>query len=405
MAEAKSTLAFGRAAVSFQVHESDFLVLVSDNMSTFESMAFRLPTTSDLEEYLNKVVRVKAAYRDDENKIVCYNRPAVLPWADFKTLEDTGCLRKLWGMASQVAKRHLERLAGDDVENKGKITLAYSQELEDKGVNSGMPEATSDRERPSLYTLSKVQAAYGPNGSFQHISWEAFVSMEVESKLRRAGKLPKDRRELIMDGKTLKIDDAEAEFPEVPPVDNLMALQDTLSLRARAFHMLEVCTFEVAKLYGEKIFSYLRMTTAEGMRNPTLNEVRRADREIMSEILKWVAKGKGSVESGLGHYAKEMDTEPLGRLLQQQPEGHPDQGKEKTPGSSVKGSGSDSAGKKRTRSPDVKPKAAPETPLRPRMCIVCNKRHETPLPDPTWIQTGQESGEACREGGKGRQRR
>ena len=62
-----------------------------------------------------------------------------------------------------------------------------------------------------------------------------------------------------------------------------------------------------------------------------MNEARRADREIFGEILKWVAKGKGSVEAGLSHYTREFATEPLWKLLSQQPEGHPDQGKERRP--------------------------------------------------------------------------
>lgn len=35
--------AFSRAAVSFDVHESDFLVLLSERVTTLETMAFRFP--------------------------------------------------------------------------------------------------------------------------------------------------------------------------------------------------------------------------------------------------------------------------------------------------------------------------------------------------------------------------
>ena len=40
MADAKSALAFGRAAVSFEVHESDFLVMTSEKICSFEAMAY-----------------------------------------------------------------------------------------------------------------------------------------------------------------------------------------------------------------------------------------------------------------------------------------------------------------------------------------------------------------------------
>ena len=65
MADAKSTIAFGRAAASFDVHESDFLVLGLDNVNTSEAMAFRFPTAADFDEYLKKQLRVRAAYRPD----------------------------------------------------------------------------------------------------------------------------------------------------------------------------------------------------------------------------------------------------------------------------------------------------------------------------------------------------
>ena len=39
MADAKSAVAFARAAVNFEVHESDFLVLCNDRVTTFEAMA------------------------------------------------------------------------------------------------------------------------------------------------------------------------------------------------------------------------------------------------------------------------------------------------------------------------------------------------------------------------------
>ena len=304
MADAKSALAFGRAAVSFEVHESDFLVMAADKISTFEAMAYRFPSSADLEDYLKKMLRKRAAYRDDSGEIMVYEKPTILSWDDYKSEPDTGCLRKLWGLSTQVAKRHLERLAGEEGEGKTKITLAHAQELEDKAVETGMPEATSDRERPSLHTLTKVQATFMPNGTFQHLAWESYVSMEVEARLRRAGKLPKDKKELVVDRKSLKMTDTDLEFPETIVVDNPVALQDLFELRPRAFHILDVCKYDVVKAYGERIVASLRGVTAEGMRNPTMNEARRADREIFGEILKWVAKGKGSVEAGLSHYTR-----------------------------------------------------------------------------------------------------
>eukprot|EP00435_Cladocopium_sp_Y103_P061453 s489_g23.t1 len=375
MADTKSSVAFARAAASFEVHESDFLVLTHDRITNFEAMAYRFPSSNDFEEYLRRSMRTRAAYRGDDTEIQVFPRPEILEWSDYKSTEDVGCLRKLWGLSTQAAKRQLERLAGDDGESKSKVTLATAQELEDKAVQQGMPEPKSDRERPSLHTLSKVQSVLGPSGTFQHLAWESYVSMEVEARLRRAGKLPKDKKEVILDEDKLKLKSTEDDFPETAKIDSILALKDTMELRARAFHLVDVCPYNVAAAYGEKIVEYLRKPTPEGMRAPTLNEARRADREILSEILKWVAKGKRSVEAGLTHYTSEADTEPLWRLLSQQPETLPDQGKERE--------GKKSAPPEEPSSHDkgVKRRREDESgdhyldPERPRYCIVCRKWH------------------------------
>eukprot|EP00435_Cladocopium_sp_Y103_P059009 s40_g21.t1 len=385
MADAKSTVAFARAAVNFEVHESDFLVLMHDRVNTYESMAYRFPSSGDFEDYLKRSMRVKAGYRDDDGSTAVYPRPTIVEWEDYRSTEDVGCLRKLWGLSTQVAKRQLERLAGDDTDAKTKVTLATAQELEDRAVATGMPEPQSDRDRPALHTLARVQGAFGPGGTFQPLPWECFVTMEAESRLRRAGKLPRDKKEVVLEDHGLKLKSAEEEFPEYAKITDILTLKDVLQLRARAFHMMSVCPYNVAVEYGDKIVERLRATTPDGMRAPTLNEARRADREILSEILKWVAKGKGSVEAGLQHYSKETESEPLWKLLAQQPESHPDQGLEK---SSKSASASDAAqhqpsGTKRPRAENKADSEAgdsdatrPKKRKKPRYCLVCHKRHE-----------------------------
>ena len=375
MADAKSNVAFARAAVSFEVHESDFLVLAADRVSTFESMAYRFPQAGDLEDYLKKIVRVKNAYRDSHGAVITFPKPSPMAWDDFKMEEDVGCVRKLWNLSIQVSKRQMERMAGEDPDVKSKVTLTTAQELEDKAVATGMPAPVSDRDRPSLHTLTRVQAAFGPGGTFQHLPWEAYVNMEQESKLRRAGKMPKDKKELVVENKRISLaSGTEAELPETQHVDSVLALQDVLDLRARAYHMLEVSKFHIVMAYSDKLMGYLRASTPDGMRSPTLNEARRADREIMEEILKWIAKGKGSVHAGLNHYSSRQD-ESLWKLVMPQPEGMPDQGREKHHRSSTASVETDK-GKKRKAGEDEETERGKGDALPPRMCIVCKRRHE-----------------------------
>lgn len=41
--QGKSSVAFKKAAIAFDVHESDFLGLLSDNVNTYESMRVPFP--------------------------------------------------------------------------------------------------------------------------------------------------------------------------------------------------------------------------------------------------------------------------------------------------------------------------------------------------------------------------
>lgn len=103
--QGKSSVAFKKAAIAFDVHESDFLGLLSDNVNTYESMGFRFPEREDFELYLRKTVRYRSAFREDDGEIKVFNRPEVPAWDDFRSSEDAGCLRKLWTLAHQVSKK------------------------------------------------------------------------------------------------------------------------------------------------------------------------------------------------------------------------------------------------------------------------------------------------------------
>ena len=375
MADVQSEVAFGRAAASFDVHESDYLVLVSERVSTMEAMAFRFPQSSDFEDFVKKVVRTKAAYRDRDGSVATYPRPQVMAWDDYRHHEDVGCLRKLWTLSSQASKKRMDRLAGEDSELRAKVTLTLAQELEDRAIEAGMPPPVNDRERPSLHTLTKVQGTFGPGGSFQHIPWEAYINMDTENRLRRAGKLPKDKKEVIVGDEKLELRSKELEIGETNKIEDPLALHDVMQLRARAFQMMDVCGFNVASEYGGKFISLLRAPTPVGMRAPTMNEVRQTDREIMGEILKWVGKGRGSMEAGLTHYARNP-VEALWKMMSQQPESLPDQGIERAVKQSNRGDdgseGKRASAKKRPRTPDREE----DHERNPRYCLVCKKRHE-----------------------------
>ena len=375
MVEARSQLAFTRAATDFDVSESDFIVLTEDGVTTFEKMAYRLPTSTDVEDYLKSKVRVTSGYRYPDGRTVVFPTPAPLPWNTYKSGDDPGCFRKLWNLSLQVAKKELESLASPEEQTGRKVSLTMSQEMETRAVGEGMPAPLSDKERPSLLALTKVNQAYGPSGTFIYLTWETFLDREQEGRLRRAGKLPRDRQELVYHDNKLTVKKDDEELSGHVEIGDQTDLREVLEVRARAFHMTRVCPYESCRLLTERYLSKIRATQAKRMRGPTINEVRRFDRELFETILSWVAKSMGSIQAGLKKYLEDP-SDPLWKLLDPQLKTMPDQGLEKE----LKGSK-----RPRERSPgkvDKKPKekSSPSrrdhNQVKDRMCIVCGHRHE-----------------------------
>ena len=234
--QGKSSATFKKAAIAFDVHESDYLGLLSDNVSTYESMGFRFPEREDFELYLRKTVMLRAAYRDDKGEIVVFNRPKTPSWDNFRSSEDAGCLRKLWTLSHQVSKKEVEALAtGADEDQKNKITMATAQELEEEAVRAGgIPSPGSDRERPSLHTLGRLQSNFGPNGAYMHLSWEVYVDLDYEGRLRRQGRLPKDKTEIFIKDDNLKMGTKQGVDFGYTDVKDITVLREIMEIRGRA---------------------------------------------------------------------------------------------------------------------------------------------------------------------------
>ena len=374
MSQARSATAFTRMAAAFDVHESDYLVMTAGKITSFEALAFRFPKEQDFEKYLKGSLRVRGAYTNESDEIKVYDKTSPESWEVYRSSEDCGCLRKLWNMGVQIAKKELEALAsGQDESTVSKMTTTLAQELEEKAIPLGMPKPLSDRERPSLHTLGKVQSNFSPGGQYLHLAREIYIDQEMEGRLRRAGKLPKDKSEVILKDDKLTVKQKDTELSSTVLVRDVTSMREVLELRARAFAMLSVASFSVCQLLVDRYTSLLRQTLVEGMRPPTLNEIRKTDRVLFEEILKWVSKGHGKIDDGLSHYLSNPE-DPLWKLCSQQVETLPDQGKEKSLESSKRKSGEEvdlRDPKKLKEDPKEK-----KDPKEPRMCIVCKTRHE-----------------------------
>ena len=365
----------------FNVAESDFIVLKKEGIGCFEDLFYRLPTREDLEKFLEEVVHKKGGYRDAAGELHLYDRLGE-PWGTWKRSDDAACLRKLWAFGSTLCKSELEDLtSGVGTGDRIKFTIAAAAELEKKAVQKGMTQPASDVERPSLWTLQRLANNHSLSGKHLHMEWENFVSMDQEDRVRRSGSGLKEKPAVfLVGGKHLQVHDQEIELEGVQVVTGLVSLREVLDLRARSFAMLELVPFALMSSLHEKYYSLLRQRTAESMRPPTLNEVRKFDREAMRQALRWKSEKQGEISDCLNFYLNTPGV-TLWRLLDPVPETLPDQGLEKKEPSKKT---EEDRGIKRGRGEDLSKesavKAGADKPK--KKCWVCNKVHEPLCPLP-----------------------
>ena len=61
-------------------------------------------------------------------------------------------------------------------------------------------------------------------------------------------------------------------------------LREALDLRARSMELLDLARFNTVRALNDAYLAELTKTVPSGMRVPTLNELRRLDREIFLEM-------------------------------------------------------------------------------------------------------------------------
>ena len=375
--QATLTSAFTKAAIRFNVAESDFLVLGTQGIASFEALAYRVPKQEDLEDILRNTLLPNAAYKGDDGVVQVFDRDPAITWPEYKVSEDSGALRKLWAMAREVCKAEIESLTTGDTEApRAKVGVANSLAMENTAVSNGMPAPSSDAERPSLYTLGKVTRSLVPPGAtYEHLSWEHYLSMEEEGVLTRQNKMPKSRPEVVVSNAKLavkeKTDDAS---PPGVTVNSVDTMRRTLDLRARAFSMVEAAPYNVYRSLHDRYLSKLEGSVPDGMRSPTVNEIRRFDRSLHEEILRWLSRNVGHLSDAIQYYL-EHDEQALWRLLDPVVSSLPDQGLEAQRGVKRHRDQDPEEEKKKDSTRETSP---PPKPPKLKKCIVCGKKH-TPL--------------------------
>ena len=370
-----------RAAVRFDVAESDFLLLQHLGFHSLNSLAYKLPKSEDLERFLEDHILGSSAFKQADGVVVTFQRQPPEQWATWKLSDDAASLRRLWAYAKETAKGEIERMSSGD-DSRRKITLIEATAMENAALARGCPVPGSDKERPSLFTLNKLgKSLQNPGATYDILRWESFLSKEEEDKLTREGKLPKHgQTELILgkDSKVVARDRMDESAVPVAKVSEMETLRARLDLRARAAEMIDVARYTTLRSLSDRYYAKLNTSLAEGMRAPTLNELRRFDREMQVTIFRHLSRGQGKLEDAVRYYV-ENDGDSLWRLLDPVLKQLPDQGIEAGSEKSA-----DAKGDKRKAEALDKPAAsgsAPEKPL--TTCLVCKKKHSPlcPLPE------------------------
>lgn len=400
LSQARIPAAFQRSAAQFGVAESDFLVLTSLGIHSYESFALRIHAKENLEEFLRDTICPQAGYNDPEDGLITFNRTPHVEWQTFKMSDDAASLRKLWYLSKELCKSELEKLASGEDSSRVKVGLPSAVAMETSAVDRGMPVPVSDAERPSLFALTRLaRSLVGPGASFEYVALESYLTLEEERRMERAGILPKSRGEVVLT-KDSRLAMREKDTQDLPgdPANDMETLRKRMDIRARCMEMLEVGKFSTYRMLHDRYIGVILAEVPEGMRPPTIQEVRRFDRALYQEVLRWLAREVGTLDGGIKHHLLNNQI-GLWRLLDPVVRSLPDQGVEKKYTGQKRG---------RTPSPDrgrelsPLPRRRPENPPPKKkkkltQCLVCKKRHEPLCKFPEGFRRKQRDEKRARE--------
>eukprot|EP00435_Cladocopium_sp_Y103_P062690 s206_g24.t1 len=402
LSQASIAAAFQKSAAQFGVAESDYLVLSSLGIYSYESFALRVHSKENLEEFLRDTICPQAGYNDPTQGLIVFNRAPAVAWQTFKTSDDAAALRKLWYLAKELCKAEVEKLAAGDDAARVKVGLPSSVAMETAAVGRGMARPVSDTERPALFALTRLaRSLVGPGASFEYVPWEAYLTLDEERRMERAGTMPKARGEVVM-GSDKRLTLKEKDVTETPAdqTTDMETMRKPLETRTRAMEMLEVGKYQTYRTLNDRYIGAALAVPPEGMRSPTIQEIRRFDRTLHQELLRWLAREVGTLGGGI-NYHLENEQLNIWRLLDPAIHNLPDQGVEK------KGSGS----KKRPREesgdqePSPLPRRRPQEPPKKKKkvkCLMCGKRHEPLCKMPEGYRRQLRAQEKAKGGSKGK---
>ena len=156
--------------------------------------------------------------------------------------------------------------------------------------------------RPSNGTLSKVALNFAPNGKFQYLHFEEFISQETEEQARLNGLVPKAGFQLVR-AETGELRGTQSTTTlQSQWIDQQISLQQAQRLKEMAFDICGICPAEILHEFHTVQELALRESPLPGNRACTVSEVKLFDRHVHTEIMKILARGQGSLAQGLTYY-------------------------------------------------------------------------------------------------------
>ena len=279
---------FKNLAMQLRVDESDFIVLAVEGIVNSADFYFRLPTPERLETFLEEVVHPSLGVIDDGGEQALIPRPGAMEPADRRSwLRGAACaaLRRLWEASRTAAKRELEALTAEREEGEApkKLTAPVIADMIRKAEERGMPKLT-DYEKPGAKCLARVADVYRMGGTYAYIEREDYTSHDEETRAARLGLAKKDVgfRIVPVDGGLRGV--PITEDLKRQKVDEILAVDDVLRLRAATFEILDIVPMSTSMALREEYLRALKKPPPQSMRPPTVNEVRMVDRQIHETV-------------------------------------------------------------------------------------------------------------------------
>lgn len=335
---------FSALAQRVQVRVQEMNVLMSEGIDTADEFYFRLQSPEALEKYLKDVMFLSIGKVGEDGVVTLEARIAPADVDEFLRSSVVSAVRKLWHAAKELSIQDLKNLSDQAIgisDTKPKqVNITLLNDLRARARSRGITD-NSDRIRVGNLCLTKVLNNYQPlNGAFVYLELEEFTSAEEETFLLSMGVKPKNMSEVKLvkgDKDVLQTVQADpmAGVQKANIVDGqLVLLQDAFELKARAHDVADVCGRATLDALHQVYLTVVRETPQQGYRVPTFNEIRRFDRLIFRDILRFLSQQQGSLQEGLEFFLSESGrAHPLWKLMEQQMEGTPDKGIDRAPSS------------------------------------------------------------------------